>query len=75
MLNDTLSFLPNALPELIYTTQSSLSVGAVNVPIFTDKIWKNKLAAVAVSSLSCARLFETPWTIAHQAPLSMGFLA
>ena len=24
-------------------------------------------------SLSRARLFETPWTAAHQAPLSMGF--
>ena len=23
--------------------------------------------------LSCVRLFETPWTIAHQAPLSMEF--
>ena len=23
--------------------------------------------------LSCVRLFVTPWTIAHQAPLSMGF--
>ena len=27
----------------------------------------------AVYSLSCIRLFATPWTIAHQAPLSMGF--
>ena len=24
-------------------------------------------------SLSCVRLFETPWTVAHQASLSMGF--
>ena len=23
--------------------------------------------------LSCAQLFVTPWTVAHQAPLSMGF--
>ena len=23
--------------------------------------------------LSCVRLFATPWTVAHQAPLSMGF--
>ena len=23
--------------------------------------------------LSCVRLFGTPWTVAHQAPLSMGF--
>ena len=26
-----------------------------------------------VKSLSCVRLFATPWSIAHQAPLSMGF--
>ena len=26
-----------------------------------------------VKSLSCVRLFETPWTVAPQAPLSMGF--
>ena len=28
---------------------------------------------VKVKSLSCVRLFVTPWTVAHQAPLSMGF--
>ena len=26
-----------------------------------------------VKSLSCVRLCETPWTVVHQAPLSMGF--
>ena len=26
-----------------------------------------------VKSLSCIWLFATPWTVAHQAPLSMGF--
>ena len=26
-----------------------------------------------VKSLSCVQLFATPWTIAYQAPLSMGF--
>ena len=26
-----------------------------------------------VKLLSCVRLFGTPWTIAHQAPQSMGF--
>ena len=30
--------------------------------------WKYKCSA-----LSCVWLFETPWTVAHQAPLSMGF--
>ena len=28
---------------------------------------------VKVKSLSCVRLFATPWTAACQAPLSMGF--
>ena len=28
---------------------------------------------VKVKSLSCVWLFETPWTVAHQAPPSMGF--
>ena len=26
-----------------------------------------------VKSLSCVRLFATPWTVAHQAPPSMEF--
>ena len=28
---------------------------------------------VKVNSLSSVQLFATPWTVAHQAPLSMGF--
>ena len=28
---------------------------------------------VAVQSLSHVRIFVTPWTVAHQGPLSMGF--
>ena len=28
---------------------------------------------VKVKSLSCVRLFATPWTVAYQAPLSMGY--
>ena len=28
---------------------------------------------VKVKLLSCVRLFATPWTVAHQAPPSMGF--
>ena len=29
---------------------------------------------VCAQSFSCARLFATPWTVAHEAPLSMGIL-
>ena len=32
-----------------------------------------KTACVCAKSLSRVRLFVTPWTAAHQAPLSMGF--
>ena len=35
-------------------------------------IWR-KVEKVKVKSLSHVRLFVTPWTVAHQAPLSMGF--
>ena len=31
-----------------------------------------KHGCVCAWLLSCVRLFATPWTIAHQAPLSMG---
>ena len=34
---------------------------------------KNSVAVVVVYSLSHVRLFATPWTVAHQAPLSLGF--
>ena len=40
------------------------------VAISSSNAWKWK---VKVKSLSCVRLFTTPWTIAHQAPPSMGF--
>ena len=30
-------------------------------------------AGPVVQSLGCGPLFATPWTVAHQAPLSMGF--
>ena len=40
------------------------------VAISFSNAWKWK---VTVKSLSCVRLFETPWTAAYQAHLSMGF--
>ena len=37
-------------------------------------LWKNDIATcVCAHSLSRVRLFETPWTVAHQAPLYMEF--
>ena len=40
------------------------------VAISFSNAWKWK---VKVKSLSCVRLLATPWTAAHQDPLSMGF--
>ena len=40
------------------------------VAISFSSAWKGK---VKVKSLSHVRLFATPWTVAHQAPPSMGF--
>ena len=40
------------------------------VVISFSNAWKWK---VKVKSLSCVRIFTTPWTAAHRAPLSMGF--
>ena len=40
------------------------------VAISFSNAWKWK---VYVKSLSCVLLLATPWTAAHQAPLSMGF--
>ena len=40
------------------------------VVISFSNAWKWK---VKVKSLSCVRLFATPWTAAYQAPPSMGF--
>ena len=31
------------------------------------------LPVYAACMISCVQLFETPWTVAHQAPSSMGF--
>ena len=40
------------------------------IAISSSNAWKWK---VKVKSLSCVRLFATPWTAAYQAPPSMGF--
>ena len=37
------------------------------------EIFKRPKMKVKVKSLSCVRLFAAPWTVAYQAPLSLGF--
>ena len=41
--------------------------------IKTDKGLEQTFLQSEVKSLSCVQLFATPWTVAHQAPPSMGF--
>ena len=47
--------------------------------VVTLQIWVTKVDCVHAQSLNvhgyiaCVRLLATPWTITHQAPLSMGF--
>ena len=38
-----------------------------------NKTYSSVLVKVKVKLLSCVQLFATPWTVAYQAPLSMGF--
>ena len=38
-----------------------------------DQMYNISTFIVKVKSLSCVRLFATPWTIAYQAPQSMEF--
>ena len=50
------------------------SLGRNGVAIIVNKRVQNAVKVkVKVKSLSHVRLFATPWTIACQAPLSMGF--
>ena len=42
-------------------------------PPILSHLKKTFAAVAAVQSLNCVRLFVAPWTVTHQAPLSMGF--
>ena len=37
------------------------------------ELFKLRDQGTCTQSLSCVQLFVTPWTVAHQAPLSMEF--
>ena len=48
--------------------------GLVCLPDMTERLnWTELNWKVKVKSFSCILLFETPWTVAYQAPPSMGF--
>ena len=44
------------------------------LPLFTFGSQKSLMAVTVMKSFSHAWLFETPWTVTYQAPLSMGIL-
>ena len=50
-----------------------LGVCVLNSGIFFCISSFKKLVVCVVSRFSCVRLFVNPWTVAYQAPLSMGF--
>ena len=49
----------------------SFGTGTFSLRFVEQEILTNQ--KVKVKSLSCVRLFATPWTVAYQAPPSMGF--
>ena len=49
--------------------QSWIFIGRTDVEAEAPVLWLSE----SVKSLSRVRLFATPWTVAHQAPRSMGF--
>ena len=55
------------VPQLMNTTEFSASTKG------TGKVLLPHSAKTCVHSLSCAWLLATPWTVAYQASLSMGF--
>ena len=46
---------------------------SVWITVVQSELMRILLVKCEVKSLSCAQLFATPWTIAHQVPLPMGF--
>ena len=54
----------------ITTYPTDIKITIEEYTISFSSVWKWK---VKVKSLSRVQLFATPWTVAHQAPLSIGF--
>ena len=54
----------------------NLKTTTMNIPVTFLYFYMYKYTYIfekIVKSLSCVRLFPTPWTVAYQAPRSMGF--
>ena len=59
--------------ELLLKPWSSGDLGSFSVPYWHNALQSGLVVGV-VQSLSRVQLFASPWTVAHQAPLSMGIL-
>ena len=61
--------------DIILSTKVRLPVKAMVFPVVMNgcESWTINKAMYELSRYSCVWLFATRWTIAHQAPLSMGF--
>ena len=67
----------HAHPQQIFPTQrlhhlSAMSAVAGGFSTISST-WEAPLPPLCAQPLSCVRLFVIPWTVARQAPLSMGF--
>ena len=50
-----------------------MGISSCTHKLYNGKAYLYICVIVCVKSLSCVQLFATPWTGAHQVPLSMGF--
>ena len=51
-----------------------IKLGDRRAGAFLERTWTlESVCMLCAPLLSCVQLFVTPWTIAHQAPLSAGF--
>ena len=64
----------NFLQNSIFHIATSFSILChISIRNYFPKSQSAWLCVVVIQSLSCVRPFVTPWTVARQAPLSMGF--
>ena len=65
-------FLPGSFSSLLLIYMCSFYILCI-MPLQIYDLQMFHLMEVKVKSLSRVQLFATPWTVAYQAPLSMGF--
>ena len=64
--------VPNHYPNIFCFSLKMVFKGRVSATV-TQVSWVSSIYACMLSCFTCVQLFVTLWTIAHQAPLSMGF--